>query len=87
MYFDYIKSLPMDTSYFPHYYKEKLKDYIKGSLLEKEVNDHLMMFKKEYDILLQRDLATFSFGEYMKMRLILGARLFEVSSKENRVKT
>ncbi len=84
-FYDYIKTLPMDTSCFPHYYNEKLKEYIKGSLLENEIQDHLKMFKKEYEILSEKRLATFNFEEYMKIRLVLGARLFEVSSKENRV--
>jgi hypothetical protein len=84
-YFEYIKTVPMDTSCFPHYFDSKLKELIKGSLLEKEVFNQIKLFSKEYETLKQRELATFSYDDYMKIRLIFGARLFQVSSKENRV--
>ena len=82
----YIDSLPMDMGTFPHYYKNEYKQYLKGSLLENEINDHIRLFSKEYHYLKEKNLAEdFNLENYMKFRLILGARLFEISSLSNRV--
>lgn len=77
----------MDVSCFPHFYTGKLKEFIKGSLLENEITSHFKLIKKEYDVLKERLIEINStFEEYLKIRLILGARLFETSSRETKVK-
>jgi histone-lysine N-methyltransferase SETD3 len=85
IYYPYIKTLPLDMSNFPHYFNECEKKLIKGSLLEKEINSQLNNFNKEYLKLIEI-FRSFNYEDYMKIRLILGARLFETSNKERRVK-
>jgi hypothetical protein len=85
IYYPYIKTLPLDMRNFPHYFNEREKNLIKGSLLEKEINTQLNNFNKEYLKLIEI-FGNFDYKDYMKIRLILGARLFETSNKERKVR-
>jgi len=75
----YIDCLPKDETYFPVFFSDENKDLLKGSIIIDYINKNIQKFKKEFQILKNKfsKLNTVEFKDYLKVRLTLGARIFD----------
>jgi len=77
--YDYIASLPKDESYFPIFYSDENRNLLKGSIMINYMNKYIRKIKSEFEFLKNKfiELKEVEIREYIKVRLTLGARIFE----------
>jgi len=84
--YDYIAFLPNDETYSPVFYSDQNKELLKGSIMIDYMNKNIRKIKNEFELLRNKfvELREIEFKEYIKVRLTLGARIFE-TDKSNQV--
>lgn len=82
--YDYIASLPNDETYFPVFYSNDNKNMLRGSIINNYMGKKIRKIKDEFEALQERitELKNIDFKEYLKVRLTLGARIFETNKSD-----
>lgn len=83
---NYINCIPKDETCFPIFYSEENKKLLQGSFFISYINKNMKKLKLEFESLKRifPELINMDFKQYLKVRLTLGARVFE-TDKANKV--